>query len=556
MAVRAIVICLLLMFIGCGKGKHRVAEVGGEAITDTQFIERYKQYLSSTSQHDNILLRRQVLNNMINEALIYRDLSRRGLDRDETCRVKKDELLSQAMLVAYARKVVTDTASIPEEELYREFRAHNSRVTARYLYAQSEMEANELKKKIEHGATFDALAKDVFEDPGLANNGGSLGTFGWGEMEPALEGAAFSIPVGTISDPIRMSMGHGIVKVEHRVENQFVTEADYMKVREKLWRRVLDRRFGEIIRGELQRIEQELSPSFNESAVGDVFNSWQILTGEPDPALPKEPMPSGRKDLSSMELVRFVDGTWTVSEFVARLAKTSERQKRRVKRPGDVRSMAIGLATREVLLNKAKRLGLESDSTVLNSVRQGLEAFLLKRWAVAATDTVGASGWSEHLLRKRYEETKAERAYPPEVNVAEILLRTEQDANRMLLQLRKGSDFARLARTYSMRPWAAKQSGELGFGTEARFGPLGKQFFAAKVGDIIGPVKVDPYYGIFKVLERREGRMMTFEEAREQVLQDLTQMRQMDARKNALDHLRQGATVSTDDELLANIVIN
>jgi parvulin-like peptidyl-prolyl isomerase len=411
-----------------------------------------------------------------------------------------------------------------------------------------------LRARLEYGATFEDLAKEVFEDPGLATNGGSLGTFGWGEMEPALEEAAFSIPVGAISEPLRASMGYAILKVEKRVENRFVTESDYVKVREKLYRAVVERKFSQLIKDELRRIEGDLVPSFDENIVGEVFKSWHLLIETP--ALPSEQVGNRTQDLSGMELVRFKSGAWTVNEFVKRLTKTTERQKRRVKRTEDVRSMAIGLAAREVLLEKANRLGLASDSTVVEAVRHGREAFLLKRWASAIADTVVASGWDEQVLLRKYEETKTERAHPPEVNVAEILVRTEGEAVKLMLQLKGGAGFTNLARKNSIRLWAAKRGGELGFGTEAAFGPMGKKFFAARVGEIVGPEKVDPYYGIFKILERREGRPMTFDETRDQVVRELTQTRQMEARKIALDHLRQGSPFSIDNDLLANIVLN
>lgn len=556
MLLRAVVVLLLVSLVGCSKDNHTVADVDGERITDAQFIERYRQYLASTSQRDNILVRQQVLNNMINETLVYRDLSRRGLDRDEAYRTTVEDLTSQALLLAYARTIVSDTSSIPEHELYQEFRAYNSKVTARYLYAKSESGARALKTRIERGATFEELARDVFADPGLANNGGSLGTFGWGEMEPALEGVAFSIREGTISDPVRMSMGYAIVRVDRRVENQFVTEGDYLKVREKLWRRVLERKFQDLIKGELQRIEKELAPSFNDNAVREVFANWKVLMDEASPAPPGEHGTVETANLSSMELVRFNAGRWSVGDFLKRLAKTTERQKGRVKKEEDVRGVAIGLATREVLLNKARHMGLASDPAVVNEVRHGREAFLLKRWASEITDSVGSSGWDEQMLRKTFEQTKAGRVYPPEVNVAEILLRTEKEARQLVEKLRRGADFGVLARKYSIRLWAAKNNGELGFGTEGYFGPMGRKFFSARVGEIIGPEKVDPYFGIFKILERQDGRAMTFDEARGQIIEEMRQTRQMDARKNALEHLRQGVSVSINNDLLSTIVLN
>lgn len=547
----------MLSLVGCSKDQSKVvAEIAGEEITDRRFAERYARYLSSTSQRDNILLRQQILNNMINETLIYRDLTLLGLDRDETYQMKIEDIQTQTLLTAYTRKIIADTSSIPENDLHREFRAYNSKVTARYLYAKSEEGARELKAKIERGATFEELAKEVFEDPGLANNGGSLGTFGWGEMEPALDEVAFSIPVGGISEPVKLSMGYAIVKVENRVENQFVTEADYLKVREKLWRAVLDRKFDRLIKAELKRLEKEISPSFNDSAVVELFRNWQFLADRASASALKEGPTNSPRDISSMQLVRFKTGGWTIGEFMGRVAKTTERQRRRVKKVEDVRSIAIGLASREVMVNRAKQMGLGSDSEAVEAVRRGKEAFLLKRWLASVTDSAGESGWDERLLRKKYEETKAERAYPPEVNVAEILLRTGEEAGRMIMRLRKGAGFADLARKHSIRLWAAKRNGDLGFGTEARFGSMGKKFFHAKVGEIIGPEKVDPYYAVFKVLEKKPGRPKAFEESRDEIVKELSQMKKVDARDAALNRLRRGVTVQINSNVLENIVLN
>ena len=547
---------VLLALVGCGRDTHTVARFADLRITDSEFAARYKEYLATGSQRDNILLREQILNNMINEKLIYRDLSLRGLDRDQPYRSKIEDVSEKAMLIAYARRVVTDTSEIPIEDLYKEFRAYNSKVTAQYLYAKTEEGARELKSRLDHGETIEALAKEVFEDPGLASNGGSLGTFGWGDMEPGLEGAAFFTPVGTVSDPVRLSMGYGIVKVDNRVENRLVTQADFLKVREKLWRRVLERRIDEIMQHELQSVEKELAPSFNQTTVAEVLGVWKRLPDDKSPSPPTELVASGVPDLTSHELVRFRNGTWSVGEFVKRLENTTERQRSRVRTADDVKSVAIGLAARDALVQKARQEGLESDSIVMAAVRHGKEAFLLKRWLSLVTDTVGASGWDEQAVRQKYEETKADRVYPPEVNVAEILVRTREEAVKLAAQLRHGADFAVLARKHSIRAWAAKRNGELGFGTEAKFGPMGKKFFAARVGDVIGPDPVDPYFGLFKILERREGKPMSFEEARDQITGELKQARQMDLRKTALEDLRQGISISIDNNLLANIEVH
>lgn len=52
------------------------------------------------------------------------------------------------------------------------------------------------------------------DDPGSGENGGELGWFGKGAMVPEFDSVAFSIPVGTISDPVRSNFGYHLIFVE------------------------------------------------------------------------------------------------------------------------------------------------------------------------------------------------------------------------------------------------------------------------------------------------------------------------------------------------------
>lgn len=71
----------------------------------------------------------------------------------------------------------------------------------------------DLKKQIEAGADFAELAKQHSQDPGSAEQGGSLGAFGRGVMDPDFEAAAFALGVGEVSDPVRSSFGLHLIKV-------------------------------------------------------------------------------------------------------------------------------------------------------------------------------------------------------------------------------------------------------------------------------------------------------------------------------------------------------
>jgi peptidyl-prolyl cis-trans isomerase C len=76
--------------------------------------------------------------------------------------------------------------------------------------------AKEIREKLVKGGDFAAIAKAESDDVGSGANGGSLGTFGHGRMIPVFEQAAFTLPIGQISEPVKSQFGYHIIKVEER----------------------------------------------------------------------------------------------------------------------------------------------------------------------------------------------------------------------------------------------------------------------------------------------------------------------------------------------------
>jgi len=553
-----ICIFLILLIVGCtSTDEPIVARVGDETITAEEFRQRYTAYLAEVSQRDNIVLRQKILMNMIHEMLIMRDIARQGFDRDSQYQRKMEEIHDQALLDGYARHISIDTMRVSEGELWNEFRAFNSRASARYLYGRTEADAWRLKEHLARGATFEDLARKVFEDPGLATNGGYLGSFGWGEMEQALDEAVFSLPLGIVSDPIRLSVGYAIVKVETRFTNPLASQGDYLKNRDKLARAVHERKVVRLVTEDTRRIAGDLAPVYNDEALTHVLGVWNSSARSllPDAEFEESRLEIPR-EISGMPMVSFRDRSWTVAEFSLRLAATTEKQRKRVRSVDDLKEFVLGLATREVLMDRARVAGLERDSMVIEHIQKGRLAYLLKRWGMSVTDTTGASGWPEAVIQKTYARKSSEYTYPPEVNVAEILVRTKDEADALLQQVQGGADFAELARIHSIRLWAAKRGGELGFGTRAGYGILAEKIFSSHVGQVVGPERVDPYYGVFKILAKKEGRPKSLEEAREEIIKELSYNGKQVVSRRAVEQLTAGVPIAVDNEALAHVVLN
>jgi peptidyl-prolyl cis-trans isomerase D len=144
-----------------------------------------------------------------------------------------NEKVTLQLAAIVPRNAVPDSAvSLSEAELKQYFDSHRDdfkRPATAYLsYVQlfrladasdsaaARQRTLDLRKEILGGAPFDEVAKRESSDSVSAKSGGSLGEFGRGTMDPAFERAAFSLPIGTVSEPVLSAFGYHLIKVEKR----------------------------------------------------------------------------------------------------------------------------------------------------------------------------------------------------------------------------------------------------------------------------------------------------------------------------------------------------
>jgi parvulin-like peptidyl-prolyl isomerase len=81
--------------------------------------------------------------------------------------------------------------------------------------------AKDIRAKIVAGADFATLAKAESDDTGTGAKGGDLGTFKRGQMVGPFDQAAFSVPVGQVSEPVKTQFGYHLIKITARKERSF-----------------------------------------------------------------------------------------------------------------------------------------------------------------------------------------------------------------------------------------------------------------------------------------------------------------------------------------------
>lgn len=531
-----------------------MAVVGDRQISRQAFEERYATLLRKTGMADNLLARQRVLETLINEEVLLAGAEELGLPDTPAFRLETRAIEEQVLLDQFRKVIVSAEVEVSDAEIREAYARLNTRVTARHLFAETKEEALRLRSLLMSGMTFEELAATTFRDPELAANGGLVGTFTFGEMDPAFEEVAFSLPVGEISQPVRTQHGYSIIRVEDRVRQPILSEWQYQRRKGKIaayLRRIKSRqeavRFTREVADRLQigfqmPVLRLLADRI--AAMADSFSVREEGGSDSDPLL------DALADLLSQPLVRFHGGSWTVAEFLEEARWTSARQQARVRSLDDLQEFVRGLVVRDYLLAEARRRGVHRRPDTRALIARQVRNLTLRQMrqhlteGVTVPDSAQLAWYESH--RRRYVD-------PEQVNVREILVGSEAEARDLLAQIRSGADFAALARRHSLRTWAAERGGELGFAPAGRYGQFADRVFAAEVGELIGPLQVGDYFSIMRVLARKPERQKRFDEVRQQIESELLWEWQQRSIDQYVQLKRQQLGVTLDESLLATV---
>ncbi|MEH7417642.1 peptidylprolyl isomerase [Neobacillus drentensis] len=139
------------------------------------------------------------------------------------------------------KKLLEPEIKITENEMKTYFNENKDsfataeQVKASHILVADEKTAKEIKQKLDNGEDFATLAKKYSTDDSTKDNGGELGYFAKGTMVTEFDNAAFSLPVNTISDPVKTTYGYHIIKVEDKKAAQAANyEASKAEIKETL----------------------------------------------------------------------------------------------------------------------------------------------------------------------------------------------------------------------------------------------------------------------------------------------------------------------------------
>jgi peptidyl-prolyl cis-trans isomerase C len=175
----------------------------------------------------------------------------------------------------------------------------------------------------------------------------------------------------------------------------------------------------------------------------------------------------------------------------------------------------------QALLVEAKKTGLDKDPDVQRTMQfaqdRALETSLLSKVVRPQT--------TDDAVKARYDEQYAGKAGETEVHARHILVADEATAKKIIVDLKKGGDFAALSKQYSKDPGAAQQGGDLGFFKKGDMVPeFADTAFALKDKEIASvPVKTQFGWHVIQTLEHRTAEPQSFDQVRDELRQSMVQ---------------------------------
>jgi peptidyl-prolyl cis-trans isomerase C len=151
---------------------------------------------------------------------------------------------------------------------------------------------------------------------------------------------------------------------------------------------------------------------------------------------------------------------------------------------------------------------------------------------------------TDAAMHKVYDEAAKQIGGEKEIRARHILVESEDEAKAILAELKKGTDFAELARLKSKDPGAAAEGGDLGYFSKdqmvAEFSDAATKLDKGQLSD---PVKTQFGWHVIKVEDKRDRPVPPFDQVKEQIENYVVRR----AQAEVISKLRQGAKIERMD---------
>jgi len=526
-------VLMLTVLHGCGRRNPTVARIDRRATITLQELRDYIYVENRFPKESEPKLFEALdyLNKLIDRKIILMSSYQSKLDRDSALVYEIDSRKKSWMLRELFNLMIIQ--HVVHEPAIRNYYSRMDRdVVVRTIFftlspqatpneeKQTKAKAEAVLKKLAAGESFSELARRYSEDHTTSSNGGLIGTLSWNRPDDPIRQAAFSMKEGQVSGLVRNNLGIHILYVE---EIQKKERQPLESVRQEIIN-VLSNANAEQIRERQGEVEKQVTERaairWRESELDSLARIFRMKR-----VFNRDGFLFCLDSLSRVEpskvLVTYNKGQMNIGDFKQ---MAEERLPLHASMDFSNKEVLKGLMERwlvtDQLLDLARRKRLDRNPIVVESARKMLEQNMIRQ--LFQKEIYGVIRPEPDSIRAFYEREKSVRYSEPErVTIQEILVDSENLANRLYGWAISGTEFGSLAEQYTVRPTYRIKKGVFPEMQRGKGGLLAERGLAMQPGEISKPIPMGSgQFSIIKVLAKKAMAVKPFEAVQSAVAND------------------------------------
>jgi len=515
-AIMVLCLATLATFsLSCGSSEDKaVARVGGQIMTVGMFEEAY---LAITKEARPALMtldeQEQFARDVVSKEILVTEARKMGIEKlPEVSQTTTNAIQRKAWEVFHQERVKSQV-EVTEEAVRELHEKQRYSYHLLWIFLRSQAQADEVSRRLAAGEDFNKVAEMYSMDPSRAR-GGDIGARPLGTLPESVEDIVNAMSPGEVTDPIGYDSYYVIIKLLEK------TEQDVLEL--EISRPGLEAMIRTRAETALQRdLAAEIKEKYGLTFVPDALETVALRTRELYSSDDVNPglIPEFSDEELARNLAHYEGGEWRIRTYTEKIQMQPPSMRPALGTDSEVIASVIGdFITGDLWMVEIRNEGYTQRPEVLALANRVMEEAMI---TALHDELVRNVEVTDENLRDFYEEQKSQLVSEGGVRLATITSETEDEAAEVHRLLDAGGSFENLARERSFDRSSGENGGALRgllFDKQLEMFPDVEMLIEGlAVGGYSEAAPVPPgflpgNYVIFKLLERKEARQMTFEE--------------------------------------------
>lgn len=485
---------------------------GGHKILMKDLLEQMKDLPAEAKDKPFSKLYTALLNKMVDSYILSEAAKKASLESDPATIKKTDDakkiIIQKALIDSEVAKIIKDSdIKAKYDELVSKMPKDEFEVRLRHVMLSSKDEAEALIKDLKSNPkNFEEVAKTRSLDDQTKLKGGDLGFVRKGDLPKALAEVVFTASKGEVLSKA-IDLGDQKFSVIYIDDKRPVQPPKFEEVKEEIRKALIPEYAVKVV----EKIKSD-------SGVKLYGLDGKLIEQKDDKDKEKkQPNVDIAKLDQNMVVAEFKDGKkFTLADLKDQL-KDLPDQFKSISFAEIFEPLLNRLVDNHLLYNKAVEAGFDKNMDVLKNISKANEAVLQK----AYLDKNVLNLVNDQLIKKKYEELK--KLLPKgemEARMRHILVKTKDQADLVMKELKSGAKFDDLITKYSVDEKTKADKGDIGYVKRSDLPKeLGDAVFnAAKATVIPNPINLgEAGWSIIRVEDKRAVEPPSFEEVKSEL---------------------------------------